>query len=192
LVGRADFSVVGISGGGGTGKPPGPAGCRGDPNALATWLSRGSTGVISTPFWHLKTKRLGRCCHRRPRWHWCCQCTPAALVSAETGCCNARAREWRPGLRFFDTAASHTHASTRCLHQLFETMENMNSGNLISAAAGSPSSELSGSRESGATPPDMHWPASQPVGDTGGGSAGPHRAPTPPPFAERSPSAGRV
>jgi hypothetical protein len=66
------------------------------------------------------------------------------------------------------------------LHQLFGIMGNMNSGNLISAAAGSPSSELSRSRESesgigGTTPPDMHWSVSQ-LGTQRG-----QRGPTPPP-----------
>jgi hypothetical protein len=47
------------------------------------------------------------------------------------------------------------------LHQLLGAMENMNSGNLFSAAARSPSSELSrqGPRESGgARPVSIHWP----------------------------------
>jgi hypothetical protein len=58
------------------------------------------------------------------------------------------------------------------LHQLFGTMGNMNSGNLISAAAGSPSSELSRSRESGDHPPGYAL-ASPSVRGTGGGEARP-------------------
>jgi hypothetical protein len=65
------------------------------------------------------------------------------------------------------------------LHQLFGTMGNMNSGNLVSAAAGSPSSELSRSRKSGDHPPG-HALASQSVrGTWGGGGRGPTPAPRP-------------
>jgi hypothetical protein len=53
------------------------------------------------------------------------------------------------------------------LHQLFGAIRNMNSGNLISATAGSPSSELSRSWESGDHPPG-HALVSQSVRGAGG------------------------
>jgi hypothetical protein len=58
----------------------------------------------------------------------------------------------------------------------------MNSGNLISATAGYPSSELSRSRESGDHPPEhAHWSVSQSVRQSGiqGGQRGPTPAPHP-------------
>jgi hypothetical protein len=65
--------------------------------------------------------------------------------------------------------------SLQCLQQqLFGTMGNTNSGNLVRAAAGSPSSELSRSRES--TPPPGHALVSQSVRGTRG-AARAHTAP---------------
>jgi hypothetical protein len=74
----------------------------------------------------------------------CCQDFMArdAAINPTEGCDSTESVIERPPALPWDS-----------LHQLFRAMGDMNSGNLISAAAGSPSSELSGSRGSGGPPP---------------------------------------
>jgi hypothetical protein len=91
------------------------------------------------------------------------------------------------------TGAAVGRGTAYIIHQLFGTMGNMNSGNLVSAAAGSPSSELSRSRESGGpAPPRICTGQFQSVSWVyryrGGGGSG-QRKPTPglhPPRRSRS------
>jgi hypothetical protein len=79
------------------------------------------------------------------------------------------------------------------LHQLFGTMGNMNSGHLISAAAGLRRRNSAGVGNRGGHHPGYALASPASVRDTpGGGQFGPTPPPRPPPFAERSPSTGRV